>query len=205
MEDGVDYAATYESPKLWPNVRSGTQGAEPFHRRDNPASQSHRLSRRASVCRRLSPPHAKQRNAKNKTTNRRIPDPSTLPGMVPAVGIGIFRVVENTELIDFSRRRKRSGIRNCARLERIWNADSRLDRVLVRHLLLRGIGTFTVESAKTALHHGMYRQSGGQTLSRSILLTASRFLRQEQFVSGCAIDGSPRHELRLHRPRICSI
>jgi len=34
---------------------------------------------------------------------------------------GIFTVVENRQLIDFSRRTKRSKIRNCVELERIWN------------------------------------------------------------------------------------
>jgi hypothetical protein len=43
--------------------------------------------------------------------------------MVPAEEIGISRLVENTELIDFSRRTKRPGIRNCGELERIWNVD----------------------------------------------------------------------------------
>jgi hypothetical protein len=33
--------------------------------------------------------------------------------------------IENTELIEKSRRTKRSRIRNCAKLERIWNARLR--------------------------------------------------------------------------------
>jgi|ERR1700674_5676321 len=38
--------------------------------------------------------------------------------MVPAVGIGIFRRIENTQVIDFSRRQKRRTRQNCAYLER---------------------------------------------------------------------------------------
>jgi len=41
--------------------------------------------------------------------------------MVPAEGIGIFKVIENTQLIDFPRRSKIKNLRNCAQLERIWN------------------------------------------------------------------------------------
>jgi hypothetical protein len=39
-----------------------------------------------------------------------------------AGGVGIFIGVENTQLIDFSGRQKRTIPRNCAQLERIWNA-----------------------------------------------------------------------------------
>ena len=46
--------------------------------------------------------------------------------MVEAGGVGIFRPIENTKVIDESRSTKRSGSRNCAQLERIWNA-ARLD------------------------------------------------------------------------------
>ena len=42
--------------------------------------------------------------------------------MVEAGGVGIFRAVENTQLIDSSRRQKRRILQNCAQLERIWNA-----------------------------------------------------------------------------------
>lgn len=45
--------------------------------------------------------------------------------MVEAGGVGIFRVVENTQLIDFSIRSKRLKLRNCAQLKRIWNAGFR--------------------------------------------------------------------------------
>jgi len=38
-----------------------------------------------------------------------------------AGGVGIFRPTENTELIEKSKRTKRSRIGNCAKLERIWN------------------------------------------------------------------------------------
>jgi hypothetical protein len=34
-------------------------------------------------------------------------------------GVGIFRAIENTELIDFARRSKRLILENCAQLERI--------------------------------------------------------------------------------------
>ena len=42
--------------------------------------------------------------------------------MAEAGGVGIFRVVENTNLIDFSRRQKRRTRQYCGQLERIWNA-----------------------------------------------------------------------------------
>jgi hypothetical protein len=42
--------------------------------------------------------------------------------MVPAGGIEIFRRIENTQLIDFSRRQKHRTRQNCACLERISNA-----------------------------------------------------------------------------------
>jgi hypothetical protein len=45
--------------------------------------------------------------------------------MVEAGGVGTFKLIENTQVIDFSRRTKRCRIRNCAQLERIWNTDSR--------------------------------------------------------------------------------
>jgi hypothetical protein len=41
---------------------------------------------------------------------------------VEAGGVGIFRGIENTQLIDFSRRQKRSTRQNCGKLDRIWNA-----------------------------------------------------------------------------------
>jgi hypothetical protein len=44
-----------------------------------------------------------------------------LESVVPAGGIGIPKLIENTYVIEFSTRSKRSYIRNCARLERIWN------------------------------------------------------------------------------------
>jgi len=37
-------------------------------------------------------------------------------------GVGISRGIENTQLIDFSRRQKRRTRQNCAQPERIWNA-----------------------------------------------------------------------------------
>jgi hypothetical protein len=43
--------------------------------------------------------------------------------LVPAGGIGIFRAIENTQVIDFPTRQKRTIPRNHAQLERIWNAD----------------------------------------------------------------------------------
>jgi len=43
--------------------------------------------------------------------------------MVEAGGVGIFRAIEDTELIEKSTRSKRSRIGNCAQLERIWNAE----------------------------------------------------------------------------------
>lgn len=42
--------------------------------------------------------------------------------MVEAGGAGIFTRIENTQLIEKSRRRKIRKLRNCAHLERIWNA-----------------------------------------------------------------------------------
>ena len=42
--------------------------------------------------------------------------------MVEAGGVGIFQGIENTEVIEKSRRTKRSRIRKRAKLERIWNA-----------------------------------------------------------------------------------
>jgi hypothetical protein len=42
--------------------------------------------------------------------------------MVEAGGVGIFMRIENTQLIDFSRRQKRRKRENCGQLERIWNA-----------------------------------------------------------------------------------
>jgi hypothetical protein len=42
--------------------------------------------------------------------------------MVEAGGVGIFTRIENTQVIDFSTRQKRSIRQNCAQLERIWNA-----------------------------------------------------------------------------------
>lgn len=44
-------------------------------------------------------------------------------GVVEAGGVGIFTRIENTQLIDFSRRQKRGILGNCAELERIWNAE----------------------------------------------------------------------------------
>ena len=41
--------------------------------------------------------------------------------MVEAGGVGIFRAIENTELIEKSTRTKRCRIGNWAKLERIWN------------------------------------------------------------------------------------
>jgi hypothetical protein len=46
--------------------------------------------------------------------------------MVPAGGIGISKLIENKQLIDFSRRTKRSRIKKRAQLERIWNTVFRL-------------------------------------------------------------------------------
>ena len=42
--------------------------------------------------------------------------------MVEAGGVGIFRRIENTRVIDSARRTKLKKRRNCAQLERIWNA-----------------------------------------------------------------------------------
>jgi hypothetical protein len=42
--------------------------------------------------------------------------------MVEAGGVGIFSVIENTQVIDFATRQKPRILRNCAQLERIWNA-----------------------------------------------------------------------------------
>jgi hypothetical protein len=41
--------------------------------------------------------------------------------MVEAGGVGIFMGVENTQLIDFSRRTKRQKLEKRGQLERIWN------------------------------------------------------------------------------------
>jgi hypothetical protein len=42
--------------------------------------------------------------------------------MVEAGGVGIFARIENTQVIEKSRRTKIRKLRNCAQLERIWNA-----------------------------------------------------------------------------------
>jgi hypothetical protein len=42
--------------------------------------------------------------------------------MVEAGGVGIFRLVENTQVIEKSTRLRIEKRRNCAQLERIWNA-----------------------------------------------------------------------------------
>ena len=43
--------------------------------------------------------------------------------LVEAGGVRIFSRTENTQVIEDSKSTKRSRIRNCAKLERIWNAD----------------------------------------------------------------------------------
>jgi hypothetical protein len=43
-------------------------------------------------------------------------------GLVEAGGVGIIMGIENTQLIDFSRRKKRRKRQNCGQLERNWNA-----------------------------------------------------------------------------------
>jgi hypothetical protein len=67
----------------------------------------------------------KRRNRKNSATRRLRGETeiqlSTFRISGAGGGIGIPKLIENTYVIEFSTRSKRSYIRNCARLERIWN------------------------------------------------------------------------------------
>src|SRR5690348_5098335 len=47
---------------------------------------------------------------------------ATVREMVEAGGVGIFMGIENTQVIDFSRRQKHRKRQNCGQRERIWNA-----------------------------------------------------------------------------------
>ena len=45
--------------------------------------------------------------------------------MLEAGGVGIFRDIESTQLIEKAKRSKIQKLRNCAELERIWNVAFR--------------------------------------------------------------------------------